>query len=631
MMGCSTHRSGGGADALLNNEAVLSPEQFTFCKKLSDDGMAYLFDNWSSPGWSDDKKKAAAEQLMQCDSKYPGGLKAYVANAVALLQASAAGTNPLEGYTPTVPVGESVTAHTAAWKHFEDIGLKNVGSCVFAIVAGGLGERLGYNNIKLKLPAESMTEKTYIQYYIETILSFQELARQASGKQDLKLSLMLMTSDDTDSRTRAFLEEISNFGMADDQIVILKPEKVPSICNNEGKIAMDEDNHLIQTKPHGHGDVHQVLHQSGLIDRWLAKGVTHLFIFQDTNFFCLRSGLVGLGVSVSKKFAMNSICVPRKAKEAIGGICKLEAAGKPSLTINVEYNQIDALLKSTAEFKAGDVPDSATGLSPFPGSINELIFDLNSYAKVLHTTGGLVPEFVNPKYADASKTTFLSPTRLECMMQDFPKSFTNNEKVGFTALNRPTVRQYSPVKNKTDDAAKKQASGLDPACAAAGEFDVYRFNMDCLNAGGSGMKVVGDSKALVFDGITVQSTPYVVLAPGFVNNISQKVQGGSIGHGSTLVIEGSDVTLENITITPGSCLVVKAAPGCSVTLKDLTVENAGWEIIPLTEAEKQTVSEELRIRGFKVVKHEAKTLTYDEPARYVNDQKTKPAKSKGCL
>jgi UDP-sugar pyrophosphorylase len=28
-----------------------------------------------------------------------------------------------------------------------------------------------------------------------------------------------------------------------------------------------------------------------------------------------------------------------------------------------------------------------------------------------------VPEFVNPKYADAAKTKFKSPTRLECMMQ----------------------------------------------------------------------------------------------------------------------------------------------------------------------------------------------------------------------
>jgi hypothetical protein len=44
-----------------------------------------------------------------------------------------------------------------------------------------------------------------------------------------------------------------------------------------------------------------------------------------------------------------------------------------------------------------------------------------------------VPEFVNPKYADVSRTTFKSPTRLECMMQDFPRYFNSNS-VGFTMV-----------------------------------------------------------------------------------------------------------------------------------------------------------------------------------------------------
>ena len=42
-------------------------------------------------------------------------------------------------------------------------------------------------------------------------------------------------------------------------------------------------------------------------------------------------------------------------------------------------------------------------------------------ARALSTSGGTVPEFINPKYADAAKNKFKSSTRLECMMQDFPK------------------------------------------------------------------------------------------------------------------------------------------------------------------------------------------------------------------
>lgn len=178
---------------------------------------------------------------------------------------------------------------------------------------------------------------------------------------------------------------------------------------------------LVFCRPHGHGDVHSLLHLSGTVKTWLSKGLTHMFIFQDTNFTAPCSGLVGLGVCTQHDFDMCSLCVPRLAGEAIGGICSLKGEGKPDITINVEYNQIDALLRSTEEYKDGDVNQADTGFSLWPGNINELIFKLSSYDQTLERSGGQVPEFVNPKYSDEAKTKFKSPTRLECMMQDFPR------------------------------------------------------------------------------------------------------------------------------------------------------------------------------------------------------------------
>lgn len=64
----------------------------------------------------------------------------------------------------------------------------------------------------------------------------------------------------------------------------------------------------------------------------------------------------------------------------------------------------------------GDVNDES-GFSPFPGNINQLVIKVDSYARELERSGGIISEFVNPKYKDASKTTFKSSTRLECMMQ----------------------------------------------------------------------------------------------------------------------------------------------------------------------------------------------------------------------
>jgi len=44
----------------------------------------------------------------------------------------------------------------------------------------------------------------------------------------------------------------------------------------------------------------------------------------------------------------------------------------------------------------------------------------------------LVLPVVPPRYADATRSKFKSSTRLECMMQDFPKTLTPDHKVGFT-------------------------------------------------------------------------------------------------------------------------------------------------------------------------------------------------------
>jgi hypothetical protein len=52
-----------------------------------------------------------------------------------------------------------------------------------------------------------------------------------------------------------------------------------------------------------------------------------------------------------------------------------------------------------------------------PGNINQLVLRLAPYVEELRRHHGVIAEFVNPKYADASRSIFKSSTRLECMMQ----------------------------------------------------------------------------------------------------------------------------------------------------------------------------------------------------------------------
>lgn len=64
-------------------------------------------------------------------------------------------------------------------------------------------------------------------------------------------------------------------------------------------------------------------------------------------------------------FDVNSLAVPRKAKEAIGGIARLRHEDGRCMTINVEYNQLDPLLRATGDGQ-GDV-NNQDGWSSYPG------------------------------------------------------------------------------------------------------------------------------------------------------------------------------------------------------------------------------------------------------------------------
>lgn len=67
---------------------------------------------------------------------------------------------------------------------------------------------------------------------------------------------------------------------------------------------------------------------------------------------------------------------------------------------------------------------------------------LDSYVPQLKATGGVISEFINPKYKDATRDTFKSSTRLECMMQDYPKALPADAKVGFTVINQVRNRRH---------------------------------------------------------------------------------------------------------------------------------------------------------------------------------------------
>lgn len=271
------------------------------------------------------------EKIADLDTSYPGGLPAYLSKARALLKESADGTNPFADFSASVPSGESLSYDSPVaddhsgmtFAEAEQTGLTGIKDVAFVLVAGGLGERLGYSGIKLSLETNLLTNKCYLEIYVKYIQAMQHMAEVKSGEENVRIPLVIMTSGDTDPLTRKLLEDNDNFGMDPGQIQIVCQDKVAALKDSSAGLSM-KNKWTIETKPHGHGDVHHLLYREGHIDQWEKEGRKHVIFLQDTNALVINSILPTLGVSIKKKFDMNSICIPRLAGEAAGAITSLE-------------------------------------------------------------------------------------------------------------------------------------------------------------------------------------------------------------------------------------------------------------------------------------------------------------------
>lgn len=59
------------------------------------------------------------------------------------------GANPLDGWKPSIPDGQAFELGTDQYTKVEKKGLRELGKVGFVLVAGGLGERLGYSGAKV--------------------------------------------------------------------------------------------------------------------------------------------------------------------------------------------------------------------------------------------------------------------------------------------------------------------------------------------------------------------------------------------------------------------------------------------------------------------------------------------------
>ena len=88
------------------------------------------------------------------------------------------------------------------------------------LLAGGQGTRLGSDAPKGCYDIALPSHKPLFQYHAEKVLGVRSLAASTLGMavSDVRLPLLVMTSDATDEPTRQFWADRDHFGLPEDQV-----------------------------------------------------------------------------------------------------------------------------------------------------------------------------------------------------------------------------------------------------------------------------------------------------------------------------------------------------------------------------------------------------------------------------
>jgi UDP-sugar pyrophosphorylase len=514
---------------------------------------------------SKEEQKEFVNQINELDKFCRGGIKDYIKRAKILLENSAKKMNSFHDYKIEVPYDiPHIKVGDDEFYELEKLGLNELKNSVFVLTAGGLGERLGYSGIKIGLQTELITLRPYIQLYIESIKAYEDRVKKAEKMPlDWYIPFCIMTSGDTHDKTKTFLEENANFGMKKEQIILIKQHKLPAIIDNDCHLALQKDKFLLLTKPHGHGDIHYLLYQSGLAQKWLDEGKTYMIQFMDTNALAFNCVPSTIGVSVKYNYDVNSTFVTRRAQEKIGALCKLtDKNGKISYA-NIEYNQLDSLFKEKYN-GIGDIPGK-NGFCDFPGNLNVLVFKLKPYLNIISESKGLVPEFVNPKYTDETRTKFKAPTRLETLMQDVPKLVKGNGTVGNTYFDRWFC--FSACKNNIHDSCERLRKKESGESAFTVEREIFKYNEIILKDVLGKLEIINTEpeNSVMIEDLKITFGPKIIIYPSFaasvtelrdkMNHMKKNIR---MTNNSTLVLK-NDITIDEGIDLDGYLVVDKDA------------------------------------------------------------------------
>ena len=222
------------------------------------------------------------------------------------------------------------------------------GEVGFVLVAGGQGSRLGFDGPKGAFPVGPVSGRTLFDWHAARILA-------AGRRHGFRPLWAVMTSRTNDADTRAFFAENHHFGLPAEDVWFFSQDMLPAL-DSEGRILLSGPGELFLA-PNGHGGTLQALSRSGVLARFVERGVKTLSYFQVDNPLARPADPVFVGHHVLRGSEMSSkVVAKRDPLEKVGVIGLVDG-----LLGCIEYSDLSEELREarTAEgalvFNAGNI------------------------------------------------------------------------------------------------------------------------------------------------------------------------------------------------------------------------------------------------------------------------------------
>lgn len=195
------------------------------------------------------------------------------------------------------------------------------------LLAGGQGSRLGFDHPKGMFNMGKTRDLYIFQCLIQNLM-------RVTDEAEAYVPLLIMTSEQNDAETRAFLKEHDYFGYSADNVHFFKQETEPAV-DEAGKILMNAPDQIVLS-PNGNGGWFSSMQRAGLLKTVEELGIEWLNVFAVDNVLQQIADPVFIGATIASGCASGGKVVSKAAPDERVGVLCLED-NKPSI---VEYYEM---------------------------------------------------------------------------------------------------------------------------------------------------------------------------------------------------------------------------------------------------------------------------------------------------